>query len=149
MTVNEIQHGGNHYKGTFQHWDVVADLQLNYYLANATKYITRHRKKNGREDVLKAQHYIDKLLELIDDNRMPVPFEPAILVQVAQQEILIRFLEANGVEHESPEWKIMHHLCMAYEHANLVVASTLLRMLVEEYDAAEPSRAYVDQGRDK
>lgn len=62
---NSYQHGGNHYKGTtYQHWDfAMRALEGRYLEGNITKYVARHRKKNGLEDLLKARHYLDKLLE--------------------------------------------------------------------------------------
>ena len=54
------QVGGTHYNSPYQHWDLVADLGLDYLRACATKYVTRSRKKNGREDLKKAVSYLEK-----------------------------------------------------------------------------------------
>ena len=35
-----------------------------FYICNALKYLYRHKRKNGVEDVRKAKWYIDKYLEL-------------------------------------------------------------------------------------
>lgn len=67
---NATQVGGQHYRTQYQHWDFVADLNLNYYLANITKYVARAYKKNGLEDVHKAQHYAAKLHSLLDSGRL-------------------------------------------------------------------------------
>jgi hypothetical protein len=83
---------------SYSHWDLVADLQLNYYVANATKYLTRHRSKNGREDVQKALHYVDKYIELIKEERMPAPICPPVLVQLARDETVLKFFDANGID---------------------------------------------------
>jgi len=62
--ANERQVGGNHYKGTdYQHWDWVYDIKMHYLPATASKYISRNRRKNGKEDLEKAVHYIDKAEE--------------------------------------------------------------------------------------
>ena len=98
MSANDIQHGGTHYMSSYAHWDLVADLGLNYYVANATKYMTRHRNKNGREDVLKAGHYLDKYIELIEQGRMPAPVQPPHLLQLARDETVLKFVDANGIE---------------------------------------------------
>ena len=63
--ANEIQVAGDHYKSQLQHWDWVVACGMNYFQANATKYVTRHKKKNGAEDLKKAAHYTMKLLELL------------------------------------------------------------------------------------
>lgn len=62
-TANEMQVGGQHYSGTYQHWDWVVDCRLGYLDGNASKYVARWRKKNGREDLEKALHYIEKKQE--------------------------------------------------------------------------------------
>jgi hypothetical protein len=59
---NDIQIGGDHYKGVkFQPWDW-ALYQLGYYETSAIAYIVRFRKKGGIQDLEKAQHYLDKML---------------------------------------------------------------------------------------
>ena len=71
MGVNDIQIGGTHYnKNEYQHWDMVDDLDLHYYLGCATKYVSRWQDKNGIQDLRKSIHYIDKFqdkgLEVIE-----------------------------------------------------------------------------------
>jgi len=63
-SANDRQEGGNHYK-QFKHetWDVILDWGLGYLDGNAVKYLSRWRHKNGLEDLKKARHYIDKLIE--------------------------------------------------------------------------------------
>lgn len=62
--ANEIQHGGTHYKGSkYQHWDLIADCRIGYLEGCASKYAFRWKKKGGVEDLKKAIHYIDKLIE--------------------------------------------------------------------------------------
>ena len=71
LSANERQVGGSHYKsadGGEEHWDRVARLKLDYFQACTTKYIERWKKKNGLEDLKKAQHYLQKYIELIEAN---------------------------------------------------------------------------------
>lgn len=64
-TANERQIGGDHYKGAeYQHWDWANDVKLHYLAGCASKYVSRHRNKNGSEDLQKALHYCDKAEEL-------------------------------------------------------------------------------------
>lgn len=64
-TANERQIGGDHYKGPdYEHWDWAHDCRLHGLPWTASKYVSRHRKKNGKEDLEKAVHYIDKAEEL-------------------------------------------------------------------------------------
>lgn len=64
VSANDIQYGGDHYKkARIQHWDFVVDNNLGYLEGCSTKYLSRHQDKNGLEDVQKAEHYIQKILE--------------------------------------------------------------------------------------
>ena len=50
--------------GAFQPWDVINHFKLTYFDGNAVKYLLRWRDKGGVEDLEKARHYIEKLLEI-------------------------------------------------------------------------------------
>lgn len=66
MDVNNQQVGGDHYKNDqgMQHWDMVLRCMGGRYLeGNLTKYISRHRQKNGLQDLRKARHYALKIKE--------------------------------------------------------------------------------------
>ena len=42
---------------------------FSYYLqGNIMKYLWRYKYKNGSEDLKKAQWYLDKLIEVVDDS---------------------------------------------------------------------------------
>lgn len=43
--------------------DYIMANNLNWYEANAVKYITRHRVKGQKEDLLKAIHYLELAIE--------------------------------------------------------------------------------------
>ena len=59
-----IQVGGEHYKNLkIQPIDYILENNLGYCEANIIKYVTRWRDKNGIEDLRKAKHYIDILIE--------------------------------------------------------------------------------------
>jgi hypothetical protein len=63
-SANEQQVGGDHYKGAAtEPWDYILQHNLGYLEGNIIKYVTRHTKKNGLEDLKKAQHYLQKLIE--------------------------------------------------------------------------------------
>ncbi len=62
--ANDTQVAGNHYKQfQIEPWDAIIDWNLGYLDGNAVKYLSRWRHKNGIEDLKKARHYIDKLIE--------------------------------------------------------------------------------------
>jgi len=58
----DSQVGGNHYKLPIQPVEFIYKNQLDYLRGNVIKYVTR--KKNGAEDIRKAIHYCELLLEL-------------------------------------------------------------------------------------
>ena len=62
--ATKIQVGGEHYKKLkIQLIDYILENGLGYCEANIIKYVTRWRDKNGIEDLRKAKHYIDILIE--------------------------------------------------------------------------------------
>lgn len=63
-TANAKQVGGSYYQTPIQSWDFIVANGLGFLEGNAIKYIARHRKKNGREDLEKAIHYLQKALEV-------------------------------------------------------------------------------------
>lgn len=63
----------NHYEtGKMECFDVILESQglvaaMDFCAANALKYIYRHRRKKGVEDMRKAKWYIDKWIELAEE----------------------------------------------------------------------------------
>ena len=67
MTANDRQVDGSHYKTSgLQHWDVCAGQGVGYLEGCASKYLMRWREKNGLRDLKKAEHFMEKLIEMID-----------------------------------------------------------------------------------
>ena len=61
------QVGGDHYsKLTIQPVTYINANGLSYLQGNVIKYVTRYKDKNGLQDLEKAKHYIDMLIELED-----------------------------------------------------------------------------------
>lgn len=59
------QVGGDHYKGkSIQPWDYIAGNDMGYLEGNVIKYVSRWKGKNGVQDLEKARHYLDKLIEM-------------------------------------------------------------------------------------
>jgi hypothetical protein len=62
--ANDKQIGGDHYKKHgIQPWDYVLANNLGYLEGTAIKYITRWRDKGGIDDIRKAIHFLEKLIE--------------------------------------------------------------------------------------
>jgi len=66
MTANNKQIAGDHYKkyGDIQPWDVVLAWNLGYLEGTALKYIARWQDKGGINDIKKAIHFLEKLIEV-------------------------------------------------------------------------------------
>ena len=64
MSAKDSQIGGDHYRiMAIQPTEFIQRNGLNFCEGNAIKYVCRHREKNGREDIEKAIHYLELLLE--------------------------------------------------------------------------------------
>ena len=65
VTPNDVQVGGTHYKTQdIQPWDAIHAWGLGFFSGNVVKYVARHNQKGGVDDLRKARHYLDKLIEL-------------------------------------------------------------------------------------
>ena len=59
------QVGGDHYKDVaISSIEYITKNKLDFCEGNIIKYISRHRKKGGAEDIKKAIHYAELILEL-------------------------------------------------------------------------------------
>ena len=59
------QVGGDHYKKlAIQPAEYCQRNKLNFCESSVVKYVTRHRVKNGREDIEKAIHFLKLLIEI-------------------------------------------------------------------------------------
>ena len=57
------QIGGDHYNNKkIQPIDYIIENALPYCEGNVVKYVTRHKEKNGAEDIRKAIHYLRFIL---------------------------------------------------------------------------------------
>ena len=64
MTAHDKQIGGNHYKDmAIQPSEFIHRNDLDWLQGNAIKYICRHKTKGGRQDIEKAIHYLELLME--------------------------------------------------------------------------------------
>ena len=72
MSAHDTQIGGDHYKTKeIQPWDAMEawmtrEQFIGFLRGNALKYIARCDDKGGVDDIKKARHYLDKLVETMD-----------------------------------------------------------------------------------
>lgn len=101
MSANDYQVGGDHYhvEGVdVQHWDVAVALKLGYFEGQITRYLSRWRKKNGIQDLDKALHFLDKLIENWEELRPS--FDLNREYQVALASRFVKEHDINGVERD-------------------------------------------------
>ena len=68
IRANAQQVGGAHYATkAIQPWDYIVANNLGYLEGNIVKYVSRWKDKGGVEDLKKAQHYLQKLIEINDE----------------------------------------------------------------------------------
>tara|TARA_B100001996_G_C18297240_1_gene453169 strand:+ start:136 stop:540 length:405 start_codon:yes stop_codon:yes gene_type:complete len=75
------QVGGDHYsKMKIQPAEFINKNEMKFAEGNAIKYICRHINKGGKQDLEKAKHYIDMIIERDygDDKEMSFTFTPSI-----------------------------------------------------------------------
>jgi len=59
-----------HYqKHKIQPWDIIDEYDLDFYEWNLIKYVLRHRDKNWLEDLKKAKHYLEKIINDYETNK--------------------------------------------------------------------------------
>lgn len=63
MNPTDTQVGGEHYRTKIQPVEYIHANNLNFFEGNVVKYITRHRNKGGKQDLEKAIHYIEMLIQ--------------------------------------------------------------------------------------
>jgi len=70
VSAKDYQIGGSHYKDKgIQPIDYIMTNRLGFCEGNVIKYVSRWRDKNGLDDLLKAKHYLEFLIEEVRDDR--------------------------------------------------------------------------------
>ncbi len=68
MTHTKDNINPDHYKqGSIEVIDFILDQRFNYLEGNVVKYISRYKKKNGLEDLHKAEWYLKELIKGYDN----------------------------------------------------------------------------------
>src|SRR5262245_9404072 len=81
-----------HYASEYQHWDLAIAIPMGYLEGCSTKYVIRWRKKGGMDDLHKALHYLDKLIETF----VPKPIIRSLSRSEIQYEVS-RFAHLNNL----------------------------------------------------
>ena len=134
MSANETQVGGTHYRpeaGGMQHWDLCVNTSLGYLEGQISRYVTRWRKKNGMEDLQKALHYLNKLIEVRDQAYKWRNQCLAISTALVSMEVT-KFNKANNLT--QLEGAIVLNICLWHEEADLYGIRDLLLQLMNEVE---------------
>lgn len=104
--ANQRQVGGRHYQSAIQHWDYAATHNFDYFQGQITKYVTRWKQKGGIADLEKAQHFLQKYIE-VEKQKLPTvgvantaPWPKATLdkAQSELKESIRRISDGEGYE---------------------------------------------------
>lgn len=137
------QVGGNHYTSKIQHATFCQQNRIPWCEAAAIKYIVRHRLKNGKEDLLKAKHYLEICCyeEYIRKDTNPIGMDPEVFPIPLKD-----FMDANGL---TPlESQVVVLICShqrKHGESTLRNAITLLDSAIAEYER-EAAQAQLDLG---
>lgn len=72
--TDKKQVGGKHYLKKVQPWEAMEAWMSReqfegFMRGNVLKYLARYPEKNGIEDLRKAAHYLEKLIEVVNGTR--------------------------------------------------------------------------------
>lgn len=128
-SANTRQVGGAHYAGTYQHWDFAEDAGLAGHEWQVTRYISRHRRKAGLQDVLKAGHHVQKMIELLRSRGRKPGHGPAAA------RAFERFVTENSVNFEDA--LVISAMCVWHDERGLTMCMHQIDRIANEYRAAE------------
>jgi Protein of unknwon function (DUF3310) len=95
--ANATQIGGEHYKQcAIEPWDFAAANHMDGFQHAIIKYVTRWRGKDGVQALLKAQHYLEKYIELIEHGYPDT--DPEYFIEQLQIKMLAAALPAEQEE---------------------------------------------------
>lgn len=129
------QVGGDHYLAKVQHVEFCQENQLGWCESAAIKYLIRHRRKNGAEDVKKAIHYVEFLIA-INYGRGVETLNPPV-----EDGDIDEFLAENKVpELEADVIRIILDHPEGGDVTLINACRTLQKLLTDEYPEVVPKR---------
>jgi hypothetical protein len=69
MSKEQVEHPKHYNQGSIEMWDYAFDHNLDFFEGNIVKYVTRWKHKNGVQDLYKSKQYLDKLIELVENEK--------------------------------------------------------------------------------
>lgn len=140
MSVNDKQVGGSHYRSNCSHWDYCIEANVPYLEGCASKYLVRWRKKNGLQDLEKAQHYMEKRLDSI------MHYRGCVRGARKSKALFNQFLKDNEIPTEEAaiidlvmHWKSVVEVSEAIDR--------IKKLIADASEEGAPTSAYVNQDR--
>ena len=144
-SANDYQVGGSHYNTkdpAFKHWDWVIATGLGYLEGVATKYVARWRhSKTGLQDLEKAYHYVQKLIEVSplllgpdDIELQECDLDTRKQLDAANN----RFFDAAALSDQEADFCELLVYWRSVGITNLHGAQEILRAIMEQADKANP-----------
>lgn len=131
--ASDLQVGGDHYKSMkMQPAQFVHGLNLGYLRGNVIKYVSRHRRKAGKEDIRKALHYVELLKEWGDTDAQifrTLDNVTKAMIQAATSDFVSQLHPKDG----GVVWAIVG--------GELDMAVAALLEIAKDYDDAEAAKA--------
>lgn len=121
----DIQIAGNHYDFKIQPIEFAEINKLTFSEGNVVKYILRHKRKNGVEDLKKAKHYLEFVKKFHDTK---------VSIRVLKIQAIV-FCEENGVGKDEAE--VIKNLCLYVETRSLrplSIATEIVNKMILNYD---------------
>ena len=117
------QVGGEHYKKhSIQPWDIVKDWKLDFFEGNVVKYMLRD-KDSKKEDLKKACHYLQEILEHIK----VVPVRSFINTEILVEDVIAEYCTPIQMDGEE-----VTHFHAAIKTNDLIIYKTNLEMCLHE-----------------
>lgn len=117
------QIGGDHYKSAYQPIEFITRFRLLKIEGDLVKYITRHYKKNGKEDLEKAYHYLTLGNQFECLWKLPENMSRSFF-----NEELNRYAKENNIT--ELEYSVIYECLMGYRDYGMSV----LKGLIDNYD---------------
>lgn len=115
--INQPCHYTNNGKVSIETWDLITKYNLGFVEGNIVKYLSRSSRKNGIEDILKAEVYYNKYLEVREKNIINRK-------EMIKIDDIHSFVEQYGKEHElsfMATWMIEHVIYMQFENYENII----------------------------
>ena len=86
MGALDKQIAGGHYKDmAIQPVEYIVKNGIEYREGNVIKYVSRYKSKNGLQDLKKARHYLDMIIEDLEAEQEQANFEEAYQAMTKRQ----------------------------------------------------------------